>query len=484
MNTYLSARALDSPRRSRIRPRHLTPHGVAHLLHASRPPRIPLRTASLESLDPLRRLSGHVLLGCAATAPFYVVTLHIPEYSSAGSSHIAEFDGAASSEGHYSDDVGNFHNAEGALYFWKLKRADGTLTYRCIDYSFKPIVLFPATENEVCRVPIARALSQWSLSDEKIVQVVFRCEGQRLNNGYLSACGTGDGAERSRFDAREEIDREIIEFRVASPERARDSQERDRTPVEAHIAVVAGAGEFDHRSATSVNLELYEDFAVVAVCLNSRMFIFRQHKSGSSQQQIGRNDDVWHPVVASDITYQVTSSAAAVDASVIELDYFLMSKRLQRTMHRTDVDGTRHETICDLRPDEFAIRCLKTRQGKNEDGSASAGYVLAVGALDTRHNVIATCVVQIDVLQESVRMEARYMSDTSVIRNGKAECAYNAHAILDRIIGTSRVFWEYRLHCRIAREVVNNMKRLESFERGRTSVDQIKMPEVGISVVN
>ncbi|KAK9240920.1 hypothetical protein V1525DRAFT_394300 [Lipomyces kononenkoae] len=456
---YLTSRSLyDSrhkyPKRQRRDDQHakFTSHNLRRrtgISAVSRTPDPQLKKVALREIDPRRKLVGHVVLGCSANYPFYLVSLYVPKtkYSADELLFSSSVDDPVESE--------SSATASGLTYFWKIKRSSAT-----IDYDTPPRQLFLGI-GECTAVPVLAAFSAWSLSDDSLIQVVLRSE-EVLPAKPSPASAWSRDCNGDRLLSRHTVhyDRESIEFRCSALER---------------FVVCAGAGEFDHGHCY-VNFDLLDKFRIIALSLNSRVFIYRRDNTKlerSTGNVKDRQDSHWHPIPESDIEFQSNECGQPPNISVVELDYFVVNTYPRHFIFPTkDSNELRTTDKNTIKFGDFATRSLK---------AVADGYEVMFGALDPKTATYVTCELHLDVLSENITVKKLYRSDVSKYRALEATGKYSAHVLLDLAL-QSHKFRQHPLST--GTTSCPNVKKLETYRRNMTCVDQIELYELDMVLRN
>ncbi|KAK9370227.1 hypothetical protein V1509DRAFT_607925 [Lipomyces kononenkoae] len=420
--------------------------GISALSQTSDHPQ--LKKVTLREIDPHRKLVDHVVLGCSANYPFYLVSLHVPKikYSTDELLFSGSVDDPLESEFNAT--------ASGLTYFWKIRRSSGT-----IDYHTPPRQLFLGV-GECTAFPVLAAFSAWSLSDNSLVQVVLRGEEVfPTKSSATSAWSHDDNGDRLLGRRTVHYDRESIEFRCSALER---------------FVVCAGTGEFDHRRCY-VSFDLLDKLHIIALSLNSRVFIYRRDKARVVQPvsvKDGRELH-WHPIPESDIEFQTTEYGHRADISVVELDYFVANTYPRHFIFPTkDSNELKTNDKNCIKFDDFAIRSLK---------AVADGYEVVFGALDTKAAIYIACELHLNVLSENITVKKLYRSDVSKFRPLEATGKYNAHVLLDLALQSHK----FRQHpMSTGATTCPNVKKLETYWRNMTSVNQVELYELDMVLTN
>ncbi|KAK9326342.1 hypothetical protein V1517DRAFT_311491 [Lipomyces orientalis] len=414
---------------------------------ASRTPDPKLKGITLCDIDPRRKLVDHVVLGCSATYPFYLISLFVPKskYSADESFFSSSMDGPPELEN-------NTVNASGLAFLWRIKRSSGT-----IDYATPPQQPFPCT-GECTELPVLAAFSAWSLSDNSLVQVLLRSEeiSPVKASSSFSWMHEGDPVTSCR---NVRYDRELVEFRCSALER---------------VIVCAGTGEFDH-AKSHVSFELLDKFGIIALSLNSRVFLYQRKYTPAVRPVNGtdRRQMYWHPIAGSEIEFQNSDCGQRPTISIVELDYFISDTYPQ---HFKFTKKDENESIAtdskSVNFDEFATMSMK---------AAAHGYEVVFGALDSRNALYLTCVLHLNIFSENITVQKLYRSDVSHFRGMERTAMYNAHDLLNLALQSHK----FRQHVQSTNATSSpNVKKLESYRRNMTSVNRIELYELGMALRN
>ncbi|KAK9376843.1 uncharacterized protein V1513DRAFT_483029 [Lipomyces chichibuensis] len=402
-----------------------------------------LKTVTLVEIDPRRNLVDHVVLGCSATYPFYLISLYVPtmKYSADESLFSSSMDDPREFES-------NTTVNSGLAYFWKIK-----LSSRTIDYDTPPRQLYLGV-GACAAFPVLAAFSAWSLSDNSLIQVVVRGEAISPIKSSSSSSWSRDADEDRVVRCRAvQYDRESIEFRCNALER---------------FVVCAGTGELDHGHSRAC-FDLLDKFGIIALSLNSRVFIYHRNKTPAVKtvNLKGGRELHWHLVPESDIEFQSTECTQRPSISVVELDYFISDNYTRHFIFpKKDINELKLSEKNGISFDEFAIRSLK---------AVADGYELVFGSLDTKNALYIACALHLNVLNENITVQKVYRSDVSKFRGLEAAGKYNAHVLLNLALQSQK----FRLHpLSTTPTSCPNVKKLETYRKNMTSLNQIELYEL------
>ncbi|KAK9492190.1 hypothetical protein V1508DRAFT_419551 [Lipomyces doorenjongii] len=415
----------------------------------SRRPDPKLKAVTLGEIDPRRQLVDHVVLGCSGTYPFYLISLFVPKtkYSADESLFSSTMDDPCEFET-------NTTTTSGLAYFWKLNRSSGT-----IDYDTPPRQVYIGV-GACAAFPVLTAFSAWSLSDNSMIQVILRGEEiSPVKSSSSFAWSRGPDGDRVVSCRTVQYDRESIEFRCSSLER---------------FVVCAGTGELDHGHCY-VSFDLLDKFGIIALSLNSRVFIYRRKKTPAVKtvNARGGREQHWHPIPESEIEFQSTECAQRPSISVVELDYFVADNYTRHFIFpKKDSNELKLSQKNSINFDEFAIRSLN---------AVADGYVVVFGALDTRNALYIACTLHLNVLNEDITVQKIYRSDVSKFRGLEAAGKYNAHVLLNLALQSHK----FRLHpLSTSPTTCPNVKKLETYRKNMTSLNQIELYELDMIVMS
>ncbi|KAK9338730.1 hypothetical protein V1521DRAFT_446595 [Lipomyces starkeyi] len=410
----------------------------------SRTPDPKLKAVTLGDIDPRRKLVDHVVLGCSATYPFYLISWYVPtmKYSADESLFSSSMDDPREFENNTTVNTG-------LSFFWKIKRSSGT-----IDYDTPPRQLYLGV-GACASLPVLAAFSAWSLSDNSLIQVVLR--GEEISpviSSSSSAWSRDPDGERVVNCRTVQYDRESIEFRCSSLER---------------FVVCAGTGELDHGQCY-VNFDLLDKFGIIALSLNSRVFIYARNKTPAVKtvNVKGGRELHWHLVPESEIEFRSTECTQQPSISVVELDYFVSDSYTRHFIFpKKDINELKLTERNGINFDEFAIRSLK---------AVADGYEVVFGALDTRNALYIACALHLNVLNANITVQKVYRSDVSKFRGLEAAGKYNAHVLLNLAL-QSHKFRQLR-PLSTTPTSCPNVKKLETYRKNMTSLNQIELYEL------
>ncbi|KAK9246460.1 hypothetical protein V1506DRAFT_535167 [Lipomyces tetrasporus] len=409
---------------------------------ALRTPDPKLKRITLCDIDPRRKLVDHVVLGCSATYPFYLISLYVPKskYSVDESFFSSSMDDPRELEN-------NTVNASGLAFLWRIKRSSGT-----IDYATPPQQPFPRM-GECTELPVLAAFSAWSLSDNSLIQVLLRSE-EILPVKTTSSFSWRLGGDPVVSCRNVRYDRESIEFKCSTLER---------------VIVCAGTGEFD-RAKSHVSFELLDKFGIIALSLNSRVFIYQRTYTPAVRPVNGK---YWHPIPESEIEFQSSECGQRSTISIVELDYFVSDTYPQHfKFTKKDDNESTATNLNSVNFNEFATMSMK---------AVAHGYEVVFGALDSSNALYITCVLHLNVLSKSITVQKLYRSDVSHFRGMERTAMYNAHDLLNLALQSHK----FRQHV-LSNSATSspNVKKLETYRRNMTSVNQIELYELGMALRN
>ncbi|KAK9379786.1 uncharacterized protein V2V93DRAFT_372353 [Kockiozyma suomiensis] len=402
-----------------------------------RPPRPQCRSVRLAEIDPERLLLDHVILGCSTAYPFKLVTLKPNKKRSKDSS---EYDFLSGIPGSSDDSVSPLYDPfdDGGIYLWALGKRNLT-----INSTIPPQRHYPGL-GDCTRVPLLCAFSAWSLPDNTLLQVIFRCEQVPSSDAYATN-DTKPTKIRNTSD-----DRELLEFRIGSFECER-------------VIMFAGTGEFVHREF-EVCFDLFDKFGLLAVSMNSRLVIYhsnlRQRWSFGEITDIGKlgASKYWHAVPDLEVEY---SSSASPHISIIELDFFIMDNYPRNFAFEANGLNIRQS----VNFDQFAIKRLR---------AISTGYSVVFGALDTMCSIFVVCSLHLNAIEQTITVHRLYKSNVSKFRADSPD-RFSVHHLLclalkSRKFGVDDTRGRGQVHC--------NTKPLETYKSGMSSLQRIELFEL------
>ncbi|KAK9468554.1 hypothetical protein V1512DRAFT_246419 [Lipomyces arxii] len=371
-----------------------------------------LNKSRLHDIDPQRKLVDLVVLGCTANHPFKLITVRLPRLKD----EPTDLAFSLLSDDSNTDET---HVPIGSVLLWTLNRA------YCIDYSVAPTVSY----NKPCqfaRIPVLSIFSAWDMASDKLLQVLLRCEEIKPRAASW-ACDDEPKHTTAAYDC------ELVEFRSAG----------------GYAVVCAGTGEFDGNHSVAC-FALYDQLGLIAVALNSRIFLYGMHASPEVKMK-----SYWHLLPDSELQLQQDDAILAV----VELDFFVTDmypRHFVFSGESTDKSA--------ISFDEFAIRSLRPAQN---------GYTVTLGALDRSSCVFVVCALALNVAETDIAVLKVFQSHVSKFRSVNGQ--FNVQTMLDAALRSPKLQQE-----KSPVRTQPNIKLLETYTKNMTTMTAIELDELDL----
>ncbi|KAK9461418.1 uncharacterized protein V1516DRAFT_675895 [Lipomyces oligophaga] len=396
-------------------------------------PRPVIRHVTLSNLDPRRVLQDFVVIGCTPSYPFYLITLRIPkptDFLTAGLSS-SPYDGSPLGSK-------SAHHGSGVVYYWRI-----SLPTFQIDYMRPPLIRYPTVADSFTKLGVLAATSAWSLTEDMLIQVLYRCDVADLDQLQLSP-------------SLRTLHSEVLEIRVGDIVR---------------LSVRAGMGEFSYVSSVleEVNFNYFFSDSLIAIPLRSRVIIYRPDKSFRSELFSAKRSPYWREAEEDDMEILVHTSNSTPSLSLIDLDLYLIDTYPSR-FSVAQVGSTTGIRLKVPRFKDFATRGLY---------ACSSGFKLAFGALDPDHGLFVACILALDISTEQIFLEKIYRSDVRVF---KARLKNSSERFTALNLLSSAM--KNKKFCQVSysrrKNVYRNIKQFKTYMQGLDSLTRIEFEELDL----